>query len=91
MNNINEKKKSSAERRVKNTINKSPTKALYTFSKAERFPNKMYRSVTDFRYDVGLKKYDKKVSFSASKRSSFWKDNGVPGPTKYTIKDNNFS
>lgn len=51
----------------------------------------MYQSVTDFRYDVDLKKFDKKVSFSASKRSTFWLNNGVPGPTKYTVKDNSFS
>lgn len=51
----------------------------------------MYRSVTDIRfYDVECKKYNKRVSFSSSKRSDFSKDNGVPGPTRYnagTVSD----
>lgn len=44
----------------------------------------MYRSVTDMRfYNIEVKKYNKRVSFSSSKRSDLSKDNGVPGPTRY--------
>lgn len=78
------KRRSSAEHKARNTINNSDSKALYSFAKAERFPTRMYRSVTDIRfYDVEMPKYNKRVSFTTSQRTNFCKDNGNPGPTKY--------
>lgn len=48
----------------------------------------MYRSVSQFRtYDIDIKKYDKKVSFTTTKRTDFCKNDGVPGPTKYNPID----
>lgn len=36
-------------------------------------------------YNVEPEKYNKRVSFTSSKRSEVSKDNGVPGPTKYSF------
>jgi hypothetical protein len=48
----------------------------------------MYKSHAEFRfYDIEMKKFDKKIGFTTSKRSSiFNNNNGVPPPTKYSAK-----
>lgn len=79
-----ERRKASAEKKVTSAINTSESKALFSFSKSERFPERNYRSLTNVRfYDVGVKMYDKKVGFTSSKRTDFAKRDGVPGPTRY--------
>ena len=69
---------------MRSILNKSTTKALYSFSKAERFPARMYRSAAEIpTYDIEIKKYDKKISFTTTQRTNFCRNDGIPGPTKY--------
>lgn len=81
-----EKRRISAERKASSIINNSTSKALFSFPRSERFPQRNYRSLTDVRfYDVNSKMYDKKVTFSSSNRIDFAKKDGVPGPTRYNV------
>ena len=65
-------------------MNKSTAKAQFTFPKSDRFPARMYSSVSDLKfYNIVSKKYDRKISFGTSKRTDFANKNNVPAPTAY--------
>lgn len=65
-----EKKRRSAERKANSAINNSPSKALYSFSRASRFQNYKHQSATDIRfYDTKSSLYNRNLSFTTSRRT----------------------
>lgn len=82
-----EKEKSrrhSADSTVRNSLNRSSAKAQFSFSKSERFPRRMSQSIQNFTfYDISLRKFDKKITFTTSNRTQLIKKDITPPPGAY--------
>jgi hypothetical protein len=79
-----EKRRAEVEKKSKSIINNSISKALYSFSKAERFPNRRHSSMIDVHfYETRPKMYDRKISFTSAHRINPGNKNQNPSPNLY--------